>query len=68
MQHLLHTECLIPVCYRNNKKKQIYTLPYKLLTFWNTILDHSLFISPYLECWHDTNLYALMIKLTLKGC
>ena len=43
-------------------------LPYKLLTFWNTILNHSLFTSPFLESWHDANLYALMIKLTLKGC
>ena len=33
-----------------------------------SILNHSLFTSPYLESWHDANLYALMIKLTSKGC
>jgi hypothetical protein len=64
----MHTEYAIPVCYKNNKKKQIYALPYKLLTFRNTILNHSLFTSPCLENWHAANLHALMIKLTLKGC
>jgi hypothetical protein len=50
------------------KRNKFKVLPYNSLTFWNTILDHSLFTSPYLESWHDANLYALMIKLTLKGC
>jgi hypothetical protein len=29
-----------------------------------SILDHSLYTSPYLESWHDANLYALMITST----